>query len=350
MNVKGETDRQCCLVSLLALKPAACHHQPSTAYPLNRCSMASPITAKRRRLNNASNTLTRPFVSPLKSVDSANASSTTTPTKSRRSDVHVNSKTPYVPSTLAHTINAATSRTPNKDSASALTPARANSTRRPAYSTPFAKRLDPAEQSLQKDITAIELQIKSVRNDLDILNQAAKYANNTADHDLEELSVKWKIASQAAVEEIFGTVKERVNRMGGVQAWRDSEKQKYERSNGMGEYAEPEVEDDADCEFDSQGEELPGDEQEYRKKEKRRVRREAEEAADVDEPVVEDSTGPTPAWQQGGEDDDVSTLPLTKQLTKANKTQSFTIDMMLRSLNIDLDVIGYDKHGQRWFT
>lgn len=189
-----------------------------------------------------------------------------------------------------------------------------------------------------------------MRNDLDILNQAAKYANNTADHDLEELSVKWKIASQAAVEEIFGTVKERVNRMGGVQAWRDSEKQKYERSNGMGEYAEPEVEDDADCEFDSQGEELPEDEQEYRKKEKRRVRREAEEAADVDEPVVEDSTGPTTVWQQGGEDDDVSTLPLTKQLTKANKTQSFTIDMMLKSLNIDLDVIGYDKHGQRWFN
>lgn len=29
-------------------------------------------------------------------------------------------------------------------------------------------------------------------------------------------------------------------------------------------------------------------------------------------------------------------------------SQSFTIDMMLQSLNIDLDVIGYDKHGQRW--
>jgi Swi5-dependent recombination DNA repair protein 1 len=314
--------------------------------------MASPLTAKRRRLNNASNTLTRPFVSPLKPADSANANNTTTPTKSRRSNVPVNTNTPYVPSTLARTINAATSRTPHKpqsNPASAHTPIR-NSVRKNAYSTPFAKRLDPAEQALQRDITAIELQIKSVRNDIDLLNQAAKYSGDATDHDLEELAVKWKLASQSAAEEIFGTVKERVNRMGGVQAWRDSEKQKYERSNGMGEFAEPEVEDDADCEFDSQGEELPEDEQEYRKKEKRRVRREAEEAADVDEPVVEDATGPTQVWQQGGGDDDVSQLPLTALLIETNEIQSFTMDMMLRSLNIELKVIGYDKHGQRWYT
>ena len=110
------------------------------------------------------------------------------------------------------------------------------------------------------------------------------------------------------------------------------------------------VEDDADCEFDSQGEELPEDEQEYRKKEKRRVRREAEEAADVDEPVVEDATGPPPVWQQGGGDDDVSSLPLDGHLIETNAIQSFTMDMMLRSLNIELKVIGYDKHGQRWYT
>ena len=328
-------------------------HQLSSPKPLNRYSMASPLMAKRRRLNNASNTLTRPFVSPLKSADAANASSTTTPTKNRRSDVPANSKTPYVPSTLAHTINAATSRIPYKpqsNSASAHTPNRATSVRRPAYATPFAKRLDPAEQALQKDITAIELQIKAVRNDIDLLNQAAKYSSDATDHDLEELAMKWKLASQSAAEEIFGTVKERVNRMGGVQAWRDSEKQKYERSSGMGEYAEPEKVDDADCEFDSQGEELPEDEQEYRKAEKRRVRREAEEAADVDEPVAEEATGPAPVWQQGGGDDDVSSLLSTGHLIKTNKIQSFTVDMMLRSLNIELDVIGYDKNGQRWIS
>jgi Swi5-dependent recombination DNA repair protein 1 len=269
--------------------------------------MASPpITAKRRRLNNATHTLSKPFVSPLKTADANNLQ---TPTKSRRSNVIAPENTPYVPSTLAQTINAATSTPsskPRSSKPSAITPVRSNSVRRPAYSTPFAKRSDPAEQAVQKAITSLEMQIKAVRNDIDALNQAAKYTNDSSDNDLEELAIKWKAASQAAAEEIFGSVKERVNRMGGVEAWRDSEKQKYERSNGMGEFAEPEKVDDADCEFDSQGEELPEDEQEYRKKEKRRVQREAMEAADVDEPVVEEQTGLKQVWQQTGNDDDVS--------------------------------------------
>jgi Swi5-dependent recombination DNA repair protein 1 len=269
--------------------------------------MASPpITAKRRRLNNATHTLSKPFVSPLKTADANNLQ---TPTKSRRSNVIAPENTPYVPSTLAQTINAATSTPSSKPRSSkppAITPVRSNSVRRPAYSTPFAKRSDPAEQAVQKAITSLEMQIKAVRNDIDALNQAAKYTNDSSDNDLEELAIKWKAASQAAAEEIFGSVKERVNRMGGVEAWRDSEKQKYERSNGMGEFAEPEKVDDADCEFDSQGEELPEDEQEYRKKEKRRVQREAMEAADVDEPVVEEQTGLKQVWQQTGNDDDVS--------------------------------------------
>jgi Swi5-dependent recombination DNA repair protein 1 len=271
--------------------------------------MASPpTTAKRRRLNNATHTLSKPFVSPLKTADANNLQ---TPTKSRRSNVIVPANTSYIPSTLAHTINAATSTPSSKPQSSrppAITPVRSNSVRRPAYSTPFAKRSDPAEQAVQKAITSLEMQIKAVRNDIDALNQAAKYTNDSSDNDLEELAIKWKAVSQAAAEEIFGSVKERVNRMGGVEAWRDSEKQKYERSNGMGEFAEPEKVDDADCEFDSQGEELPEDEQEYRRKEKRRVQREAMEAADIDEPVVEEQTGLKQVWQQTGNDDDVSPM------------------------------------------
>ena len=310
--------------------------------------MASPpMTAKRRRLNNATNTLSKPFVSSLKTADALK-----TPSKSRRSDVTATRNPPYVPSTLAHTISVATHVAPPKPQSSrpsAITPVRSNPVRKYAYSTPFAKRADPAEQAVQKEITALELQIKAVRNDIDALNQAAKYTSDT-DNDLEELAVKWKLASQAAAEEIFGSVKERVNRMGGVEAWRDSEKQKYERSNGIGEFAEPEVEDDADCEFDSQGEELPEDEQEYRKREKRRLKHEAMEAADIDERIVEDDTGPKQVWQQTGNGDDVSMRLLADRVIYTDRLQSFTIDMMLQSLNIELDVIGYDKQGQRWVS
>lgn len=308
---------------------------------------STPMTAKRRRLNNATNTLSKPFVSPLKTADALK-----TPSKSRRSDVIAISNPSYVPSTLAHTINAASLAPlpkPQSSRPSAITPVRSNPVRKYAYSTPFAKRLDPAEQAVQKEITSLELQIKAVRNDIDALNQAVKYTRES-DNDLEDLAVKWKLASQAAAEEIFGSVKERVNRMGGVEAWRDSEKQKYERSNGIGEFAEPEVEDDADCEFDSQGEELPEDEQEYRKKKKRRLKQEAMEAADVDERVVEDDTGPKQVWQQTGNGDDVSINLFPDRVTSADSLQSFTIDMMLQSLNIDLDVIGYDKQGQRWVS
>jgi Swi5-dependent recombination DNA repair protein 1 len=274
--------------------------------------MASPPkTAKRRRLNNASHTLSKPFVSPLKTADTNR-----TPSKSRPRNVIAPSSNnpPYVPSTLAHTISIAgetPARKPQQYSKNLVsTPVRATSIRKHVYSTPFAKRVDPAEQALQKAITSLELQIKSVRNDIDALTQAAKYTHDSSEADLEELALKWKLASQGAAEEIFGDVKERVNRMGGVEAWRDSERQKYERSNGIGEYAEPEVEDYADCEFDSQGEELPEEEQEYRKKEKRNLRREAMEAADVDERIDEDQTAPKQVWQQTGNDDDVSSVLL----------------------------------------
>lgn len=291
--------------SLLRRVFPARHHPPNhelTVSISNGHNMASPSTAKRRRLNQASSTLSKPFVSPLKSADVNRK-----PPRDRRSALSEANNLPYVPSTLAHTINAnhptvARKNAPNKPSA--ITPSRVLPTRRQAYSTP--RRSDPAEQAAQKAITSLELQIKSVRNDIDTLNQASKYADSTVDSDLEELALKWKLASQAAAEEIFGSVKERVNRMGGVEAWRESEKQKYERANGIGEYAEPEVEDDADCEFDSQGEELPEEEQEYRKKEKRHMKQEAMEAADVDVPVEEEPSGSTQVWQQIGSSDDVS--------------------------------------------
>jgi Swi5-dependent recombination DNA repair protein 1 len=74
------------------------------------------------------------------------------------------------------------------------------------------------------------------------------------------------------------------------------------------------------------------------------------EAADVDESVVEDETGPKQVWQQTGNGDDVSIRLLAGRATNTDCLQSFTIDMMLQSLNIELDVIGYDKQGQRWVT
>ncbi|KAI7601418.1 hypothetical protein KC343_g15268, partial [Hortaea werneckii] len=177
---------------------------------------------------------------------------------------------------------------------------------------------------------------RTLRTDIDALKQSNQISTSNTDAELEQLTEKWRLASQQASEELFGHVKERVCRMGGVAAWRESEKQKFERSHGMGAFApEPEESDDADCEFDSQGEELPEKEQEFRKAEKRRVKQEALDAADLPSAMEQQmggsKGGKKMVWQEDVKDDD-----------------SFTMDMMLRSLNIELDVIGYDKSAQRW--
>ncbi|OQO11815.1 hypothetical protein B0A48_03542 [Cryoendolithus antarcticus] len=278
-------------------------------------AMFSPAPAKRRKFN-------KPFVSPFKHAkDSIRAPLQPTHNAANR---------PYTPSTLAHTISYTADPVTEAKSTprtAVATPVRPPATRPAARPTPSftTKRTDPAELALQKSLTTLELRIKTIKTDIDTLTTAAKYLA-TPDTELEDLTLKWRLASQAAAEELFGSVKERVQKMGGVEAWRESEKGRFERANGLGEWKEaaPE-EDDGDCEFDSQGEELPEEEVEWRKKEKRRCRREREDAADVDERCQDDSGGDgrKEVWMEGGGDDD-----------------SFTMDMMLRTLNVELDVIG----------
>ena len=310
--------------------------------------MSSPLTVKRRRLNDASNTLSKPFRSPLKPSKSDD-----TPLRSNSIAANI----PYQPSTYAHTTKAPTplrtsvSSTLSEKSVHASTPVRKNQTSTfPAYSY----RLDPEEKAAQKAISSLDLQIRVIKNELDTLNQASRILNSTSDADLEDLAQKWRLASQAAAEEIFGSVKERVCRMGGVAAWRESEKRKHDRSNGFGEFKEePEEDDDRDCEFDSEGEELPEAEQEYRKREKKKALQEKMDAADdgghVEQEVMKEEK--PKVWQEAVADDDVSykTVVLVRE-SSITVQQAFTMDMMLRSVNIELDVIGYDKVAQRWIA
>ena len=271
--------------------------------------MSSPLTVKRRKLNDAANTLSKPFVSPLKSSKADQSA----PKPQRNA-----ANTPYRPSTLAHTMTAASPtllKDVNESEPGVNTAVK---------STPIRKSIggginnrnpkDPAELAAQKAITSLELQIRTTRNEIDTLSQAQRLSASSRDAELDELATKWKAAAQSAAEEVFGTVKERVCRMGGVQAWRESEKRKFERVHGMGEFAEKqgqdEADDDEDCEYDSQGEELPEEEVEWRKSEKKRIRQEMRDA-------MEDESGEVDAgetgekkeliWQEEGGEDDVST-------------------------------------------
>lgn len=323
--------------------------------------MSSPLSIKRRRLNESTAKLSKPFVSPLRTSKSDTAEKTV-------SQDQEHSNNAYLPSIVAHGVRIAQRPLPTAthsetfSSSRSSTLAKSTRIRKQSVYTTFAnKRKDPAELQAERAITAVELQIRSVKNDIDTLNQASRISSSTTDSDLELLSQKWKAASQTAADELFGTVKERVNRMGGVEAWKESERMKYERANGLGEFAEQEgaagEDGDADCEFDSAGEELPEEEQEWRKAEKRRIKKEALDAADIEEDVKynEESTGGKgkAIWQEGGGEDDVSRPALSFVRLLINSLnfsvlQAFTMDMMLRSLNIELQIIGYDKQAQRW--
>ena len=272
--------------------------------------MSSPLSVKRRKFNDANKTLKKPFVSPLR-----NALAPRPPVK----EDHQPGNAPYTPSTLAHTVSAAERDLTQKNNSTASTSNPATPApliksqslhKRPGFTT-SSRRADPAELAAQKALTSLELQIRALRTDIDALKQSEQISISNTDAELEQLTEKWRLASQQASEELFGHVKERVCRMGGVAAWRESEKQKFERSHGMGAFApEPEESDDADCEFDSQGEELPEKEQEFRKAEKRRVKQEALDAADLPSAMEQQMGGSEGgrkmAWQEDVKDDDVS--------------------------------------------
>ena len=132
--------------------------------------------------------------------------------------------------------------------------------RRPLNSLTNSRTKDPAEAAAQKAIAALELRIRTLRNEIDTLSQAARLRNSSRDSELQDLALKWKVAAQNAAEEVFDTVKDRVQTMGGVQAWRESEKRKRDWTHHTGEFVVPtavEEDDDGDREFVSQGDELP---------------------------------------------------------------------------------------------
>lgn len=125
--------------------------------------------------------------------------------------------------------------------------------------------------------------------------------------ELEALIQKWKTASRAAAEEVFAKARDKVNKMGGVGAMKDREKQSREKTWGWDE--EPKREGSEEGAEDGAGfrdDEFRGEGQDER-----------EEGAKK----VEDEVG-----------DD----------------EGYTMDMMLKTLNIELDVIGYEKGLQKW--
>lgn len=144
-----------------------------------------------------------------------------------------------------------------------------------------------------------------------MLTQAQSLATSTKDDDLVILIDRWRTASRAAAEELFGSTRDRVNRMGGVGAWREREKESRDRQKNW--------------------------DLEEREAERERME-EARENGEVSEEAYDKYADI--AEEQNEEEE--------KETFKAADDDSFTMDMMLKTLNIDLKLIGYSKEAQRW--
>ncbi|KAJ4358038.1 uncharacterized protein N0V89_002617 [Didymosphaeria variabile] len=264
--------------------------------------MSTP-QAKRRRLNEATKTLHKPFKSPFRTPLKPN------PGSDPPSSDPLEAGTPsgFAVSNNGIVQERPVSYRPSLDRLTTDVPMPVllrSSLPIPTHPRLSQKKTTPLQQSLTREI--IEL-----RNDIQILSQAHTLATSSKDNDLLALSERWRIASRAAAEELFATTRDRVNRMGGVGAWKDREREQKEwRMKAEREQME--------------------------------VERERLEKARENGEISEEAYEQYADASIGAEHEEKETFKA------ADDDRSFTMDMMLKTLNIDLELIGYNKKAQRW--
>ncbi|KAL6708811.1 hypothetical protein ACN47E_002218 [Coniothyrium glycines] len=268
--------------------------------------MSTP-QAKRRRLNEAAKTLHKPFKSPFRTPLKPSIGSD--PPSSDPPDLTVSE------GLSENTIGCKTgsdkeqgfyvAQPPRVDSHTATShPAHplASQTIAASHSRSLSKRA-PSKPSITREIVQL-------RSEVQMLTQAHSLATSTKDDDLLVLIDRWRTASRAAAEELFGSTRDRVNRMGGVGAWQQRERDSKERQKKW--------------------------DQEEMEAERERME-EARENGEVSEEAFD-------RYAELSEE----TIKEEKPVVDWAEDDSFTMDMMLKTLNIDLDLIGYNKEAQRW--
>ncbi|MCJ1273128.1 hypothetical protein MMC21_000917 [Puttea exsequens] len=257
--------------------------------------MSSAPPHKRRRLENQSAALSKPFKSPFKS-----------PLKAK-TDTENNKAAP-ISSPTKENPRAATSLIDSSSSP----PSRPPPTLTPLSRRPPATHSPPSSEifALQKKHTHLLNQLSAARTNLETSNQALKIESSNRDVELEGLVLKWRLASRAAAEEVFSGARDKVNKMGGVGAMRDRERQKQETAWGW-------------------------------EKEPNQAGSDDEEDPRVDNDTFHEDEG-------SRDEQDEREEGARKVEVYGDEEEGYTMDMMLRTLNVDLDLIGYDKFSQRW--
>jgi hypothetical protein len=131
------------------------------------------------------------------------------------------------------------------------------------------------------------------RQNIDTLNQALRLATSNKDTELDALATKWRSAARQAAEEVFAGARDKVNRMGGVGAWRQRQR---EMATAFSKWNEPPAKDEDEEEeiYDENGDLVEV------------VKREKEER--FDDEWEYDAEAREEEKQDEGRDDDVSCL------------------------------------------
>ncbi|KAI9837068.1 MAG: hypothetical protein M1819_000717 [Sarea resinae] len=320
--------------------------------------MSSTPASKRRRIEDASRTLSKPFKSPLKTpgatgsktqklstIDETekvagddeghghesvvNEAKSASRAEGRRPPISTNTPTRFhnpshnrTSSTLP--TGTAAAKIPLKASQSRSSPLRSHplltGSKAEQPSSSPKRTQDPQMSALRQRQSERSAELSALESETDTLARALAIHTTGSDRDLEALIDKWKGVSRAAAEELFVGVRARVEGMGGVRGWREMEARKRDpfgdngRGGGGGGWG-----------FDDTGGGGGAGNKEA-ELEKERLRAEY----DVD--------------PEGCERVDAAAVAKDE----AEDGETFTMDMMLRSLNVDLHVIGYGKQEQRW--
>jgi hypothetical protein len=269
-------------------------------------------SSKRRRLNAAA-ALSRPFKSPLRKPEPSEDASQRSPRTADASGTAQNAAYKSEAPTPGPDLTAS-----SPILSQAMRPARPPN--RSALTTPAQSPLaDPELLRLQKQERALQSRLAALREELNVAKQALRIESSSKETELEGLITKWRHASQQAADEVFADAQERVTQMGGLAAWRERSKRdafkwdfEEEEKEHTDEYG------DANWDLgDVYAEEKNGSKAQ-------------EESQDE---VLIGST-----WH--------SNHGCVHRLTSI--LQDFTIEFMLKTLNIDLKIIGYDSAMGKW--
>lgn len=210
--------------------------------------MSTPA-AKRRRIDTASQTLSKPFRSPFKTPFKSPVKGAAI-TSIQNSDVSVSTSTLASTSGTRNATPLASKSTNsllnlnNPPTSKLALPPSAPRLAKKKFSSPTAAakiNADPEVARLLKEQRELERALREVKEELDRAEQAGKIERESRkwilrqeeeglrrkgaggalelDGELVELIGKWRGASRGAAEELFGRVRDRVNRLVAARCW-----------------------------------------------------------------------------------------------------------------------------------